>query len=294
MKFADPRTGFAFKKIFGNEQAKDVLISFLNAVLHLDEAHAVVGVTLLDPYEAPKTKYQRDSFLDVKCLDVRGATYVVEMQVAYVAGFEKRVIYNASKAYANQLLKGELYPKLNQVLAINILDFILFDDFEHYLSCHEMREKISGNRYLDEIRYYFIELPKFHKTGPELENHVEKWIYFIKHARDLETIPETLDEPVFHHAFDLANRANMTLKELEAYDASITVMLDDRGRVEGAREIGQKIGQKIGEEIGEKRGEETGIQRKAREVALAMRKKNMASGLIAELTGLAVEKIETL
>lgn len=282
MKFADPRTDFAFKKVFGNEKAKDVLISFLNAVLSLDEAHALVEVTLLDPYEAPKTKYQRDSFLDVKCLDARGVSYVVEMQVAYVAGFEKRVIYNASKAYANQLLKGEPYPKLNQVISINILDFVLFDDLSHYLSCHEMREKISGNCYLDEIRYYFIELPKFVKTETALENHIEKWIYFIKHARDLETIPEALDEPVFQHAFELANRANMTLKELEAYDASTTVMLDERGRIEGALEIGQKL------------GEHSGARRKAREVALAMRQKSMESGLIAELTGLAVEEVESL
>lgn len=286
MKFADPRTDFAFKKIFGNEQAKDVLISFLNAVLGLDQAHAIVDVTLLNPYEAPKTKYQQNSFLDVKCLDARGVTYVVEMQVAYVAGFEKRVIYNASKAYANQLLKGEPYPKLNQVISINILDFVLFDDFEHYLFCHEMREKISDNRYLDEIRYYFIELPKFNKTEAELETHIEKWTYFIKHARDLETIPETLDEPVFQHAFDLANRANMTLKELEAYDASITVMLDDRGRIEGALEMGEKIGAQ--------KGEKSGAQRKAFEVALAMRQKNMESDLIAELTGLAVAEVESL
>ena len=98
MKFADPRTDFAFKKIFGNEYAKEVLISFLNAVLQLDEPHEIVSVTLLDPYEAPKTKYQQNSFLDVKCVDARGVTFVVEMQVAYVAGFEKHVIYNASKA----------------------------------------------------------------------------------------------------------------------------------------------------------------------------------------------------
>ena len=274
MKFIDPRTDFAFKKIFGNEHAKDVLISFLNAVLQLDEAHAIVSVTLLDPYEAPKTKYQQNSFLDVKCVDARGVTFVVEMQVAYVAGFEKRVIYNASKAYANQLLKGEAYPKLNQVISINILDFVLFDDFPHYLSCHERREKISGNSYLDEIRYYFIELPKFAKTEAELKDYIEKWVYFIKHARDLETIPEVLDEPVFQHAFELANRANMTPKELKAYDDSMTVMLDERGRIEGALEIGSQL--------------------KAREVALAMRKKNMPSSLIAELTGLAVKEVEAL
>jgi len=103
--------------------------------------------------------------------------------VAYVAGFEKRVIYNASpapppyfhmdagrsKTYSNQMLVGEAYPKLDQVISINILDFILFDEFKHYLSCHQIKEQITGNCYLDEIRYYFIELPKFAKTEEELE-----------------------------------------------------------------------------------------------------------------------------
>jgi len=96
------------------------LISFLKAVLGFNEAHAIVDVTILNPYEAPKTKYMRASYVDVKCVDVRGVSYIVEMQVAYVAGFEKRVIYNASKTYGNQLLVGEAYPKLNQVISINV------------------------------------------------------------------------------------------------------------------------------------------------------------------------------
>ncbi|MFQ5631628.1 MAG: PD-(D/E)XK nuclease family transposase [bacterium] len=100
------------------------------------------------------------------------------------------------------------------------------------------------------------------------------WIYFIAHAGDLETIPEKLDEPVFHKAFDLANRANMTSKELDAYDASITVMLDERGRIAGAYEKGE--------------------QNKAYEITRSMKQKNMKANLIAELTGLSVRKIERL
>ncbi len=278
MRFADPRTDFTFKRIFGNEQAKEVLISFLNAVLNLDDAHAIKQVSLLDPYEAPKTKYLRDSFLDVKCLDARGVSFIVEMQVSYVAGFEKRVIYNASKAYANQLLKGEPYPKLNQVISINILDFTLFDDFAHYLSCHEIRESITGNCYLEEIRYYFIELPKFTRTEAELESLIEKWVYFIKHASDSETIPEKLNEPTFRKAFDLANRAGMTTKELEAYEASVIVMLDERGRIDGAYELGEKIGE----------------QNKARDIALAMKRENLKTELIAKVTGLPLADVEQL
>ncbi len=285
MQFADPRTDFAFKKIFGNEKAKDIVISFLNAVLGLDAAHAIVEVTILNPYEAPKTKYMRASYVDVKCVDARGISYIVEMQVAYVAGFEKRVIYNASKAYSNQLLVGEAYPKLNQVISINVLDFVLFDDFDHYLSCHQIQETITGpgppegfgragNSYLDEIRYYFIELPKFGKTEETLETVIDKWVYFIKHTRHLDHVPAKLDEPAFRKAFELANRANMTPEELEHYEDSVLVMLDERGRIAGAFEKGE--------------------QNKAREIARSMRRKNMASELIAELTGLAIEKIEKL
>jgi len=286
MQFADPRTDFAFKKIFGNEQAKDVLISFLKAVLGLDEAHAIVDVTILNPYEAPKTKYMRASYVDVKCVDVRGVSYIVEMQVAYVAGFEKRVIYNASKTYGNQLLVGEAYPRLNQVISINVLDFTLFDDFRHYLSCHQIKETITGNCYLDEIRYYFIELPKFAKTEEELETVIDKWVFFIKHTRRLDHVPAKLDEPAFRKAFELANRANMTPKELENYEASVMVMLDERGRVDGAFEQGEKKGRNEGRNEGERN--------KAREIARSMWQEKMASELIAKLTGLTIEEIEKL
>ena len=278
MQFADPRTDFAFKKIFGNDKAKDVLISFLNAVLGLDEAHAVVEVTILNPYEAPKTKYMRASYVDVKCVDVRGISYIVEMQVAYVAGFEKRVIYNASKAYGNQLLVGEAYPKLNQVISINVLDFVLFDDFKHYLSCHQIQETITGNSYLDEIRYYFIELPKFDKTEEALETVIDKWIYFIKHTRHLDHVPKKLDEPAFRKAFELANRANMTPNELENYEDSVLVMLDERGRIDGAFE----------------KGEQKGEHNKAQKIARSMRQDGADTTLIAKWTGLTVDEIEKL
>ena len=182
MQFADPRTDFAFKLIFGNEQAKEVLISFLNAVLGLEGAHAIVDVRILDPYQAPKIPTLKYSFLDVKCRDSRGVEFVVEMQVQYTEGFKKRVQYNACKAYVGQIPSGVDYPRLNQVIAITIVDFMMFPEFDHYLSCHEFREIVTNNCYLDEIRHYFIELPKFKLAEVELETAIEKWCYFLKHA----------------------------------------------------------------------------------------------------------------
>ncbi|MBF0423457.1 MAG: PD-(D/E)XK nuclease family transposase, partial [Magnetococcales bacterium] len=97
MKFMDPRIDFAFKKIFGSEDAKDILISFLENLLGLKGERCIVDLTILDPFQAPRIKYLKHSFLDVKCRDQRGISYIVEMQVQKVAAFLQRIQYNAAK-----------------------------------------------------------------------------------------------------------------------------------------------------------------------------------------------------
>ncbi|MDZ7362831.1 MAG: Rpn family recombination-promoting nuclease/putative transposase [candidate division KSB1 bacterium] len=274
MQFADPRTDFAFTLIFGNEKTKDVLISFLNAVLGLEGIHAISEVTILNPYQAPKISTLKRSFLDVKCRDNRGVEFVVEMQVQYAEGFEKRIQYNACKAYVGQIPTGIDYPKLNQIIAITIVDFVMFKEFEHYLSCHEFRETMTNNCYLNEIRHYFIELPKFKKTEAELETTIEKWCYFIKYAGRLEMIPEKLNEEPFRKAFEIASRANMTKEEWEEYDAAAVKMQDERGIAIAA--------------------EKKGWQQRNVELARSMRRKGLDMNLIAELTGLSLQAIENL
>lgn len=284
MQFADPRTDFAFKKIFGNEQAKDVLISFLNAVLGLEGVFALKEVTILNPYQAPKISTLKHSYLDVKCRDHRGIEFVVEMQVAYTEGFEKRIQYNACKAYIGQIPAGVDYPKRNQVIAITIVDFLMFREFEHYLSRHEFRETVSNNCYLDEIRHYFIELPKFTLSAAEIETTIERWCYFIQNAGHLEVIPEKLNHDPFRKAFEIANRANMTKEEWEAYDATSVRMQDERGVAIAAR--------KEGEQIGEQRGVQIGMQMGEQRILQALKQKGFDHKRIAEMTGLAVEEVE--
>jgi len=290
MQFADPRTDFAFKKIFGNEHAKEVLISFLNAVLGLEGNHAIAQVTILNPYQAPKISTLKHSYLDVKCRDHRGIEFVVEMQVAYTEGFEKRIQYNACKAYVGQIPAGADYPKLNQVIAITIVDFVMFREFDHYLFCHEFRETISNNCYLDEIRHYFIELPKFKKSDTEIETTIEKWCYFIKHAGSLNTIPEKLNQEPFRQAFEIANQANMTKDEWEAYDAAGVRMQDERGVAVAARKEGEQIGEQRGIQIGEQRGIQIGEQK----ILHALKQKGFDIDRIAEMTGFSREELKEL
>ena len=140
--FADPRTDFAFYRIFGTEEHKDVLLGFLNHVLELDEAHRIVEVHLLTAEQRPKVKEIKNSIVDVKCKDARGTIYVVEMQVAHVEAFEKRVVYNVAKAFVNQLGVGQDYPALNDVVGVTICEFELWPE-----------DKVEGRADVEPLAY---------------------------------------------------------------------------------------------------------------------------------------------
>jgi hypothetical protein len=153
--FADPKTDFVFKRIFGSEQHKDVLVAFLNDMLGLDEVHRIVRVELLSPEQRPAIAELKLSIVDVKCTDARGVIYVVEMQVLQVEGFEKRVVYNVAKAYVNQIAQGDGYPNLNDVVGITICDFVLWPDTEArrlpMLTRWRMTEQQTGAKELGQI-----------------------------------------------------------------------------------------------------------------------------------------------
>ncbi|MBF0107971.1 MAG: Rpn family recombination-promoting nuclease/putative transposase [Magnetococcales bacterium] len=226
MKFIDPRIDFAFKKIFGSEDAKDIPISFLESLMGLEGERSIAELTILDPFPAPRLKELKSSLLDVRCKDQRGASFIVEMHIEKVEvdGFLKRIQYNSAKS--------KHYSSLDQVIVVTITDFVLFPDFDHCVSCHKSYETITGYAYFDDVVYYFIELPKFAKTLDQCAGILEKWIYFIRHAESLDCVPEQLDLAPFRHAFEKAMMANMTRDELELYDKAGMAITDARGQVE--------------------------------------------------------------
>ncbi|MEO5329395.1 MAG: Rpn family recombination-promoting nuclease/putative transposase [Magnetococcus sp. THC-1_WYH] len=242
MRFIDPRIDFAFKKIFGSEDAKDVLISFLESLLELEGDRRIAALTILDPFLAPRIRDLKSTILDVQCKDHRGISYVVEMQVEKVPSFLKRIQYNSAKGYVQQLGKGEDYSKLRPIIAITITDYLLFDRFDHCVSLHESRETITNQPYLTEILHYFVELPKFTKDLDACDNMFDQWLYFIRYAGSLEEIPPKMCADPIRHAFEKARVANMTRDELELYDKAGIAIADVRGRVEQAREDGEEKG----------------------------------------------------
>ena len=240
MKFVNPKNDVAFKKIFGSEDKTDILIAFLNAVLGLTGQKAIQAVQILNPYQTPKLETLKMTILDVKATDKRGVTFIVEMQIEHTAGAKKRFTYYTAKAYVSQIERGEDYPKPNQVIFIGILDFKLFEQNESYLSRHQILDRETCKQELKDLEFNFIELPKFKKKADEVETVLDKWVYFIKHADDLEVMPAHVgDEPALQSAYQVANQFGWSQEDIEAYEYRGIKIQDARGALQLAEQRGR-------------------------------------------------------
>jgi predicted transposase/invertase (TIGR01784 family) len=313
MEFADIKNDIAFRKIFGNENKKIILISFLNAVMKLRDKHAIVDVEIINPYQFPIIKNLKASIIDVKARDRKGSTYIIEMQVSEPDGLDKRLLYYASKDYAQQIESGDFYTKLKPVIFIGIFDF-RFTKGNKYLSHHAVCDVENGERIIKDMDFYFVELPKFNKPITTVNEITDKWIYFIKEAENLDVIPENIDDEGLQAAYQDANKHTWTKEELAAYDYMLMREQDERGKRELAEkravergeklglekgeklglERGEKLGLEKGEKLGLEKGEKLGIERAKLEMAKKMKKEGFDNDTIVKLTGLAGDKIDML
>ena len=242
--FADPKTDFVFKRIFGVEERKPLLIALLNHVLELEGSHQIRDVQHLGSDQHVDVAELKLSIVDVKCTDETGRKFVVEMQVLNVEGVEKRVVYNASKAYVMQLRNGEGYPALCDVVGVTICNFELWPTEGAavagdtpkvpMLSRWRMQEQHGGVRGLSQVQYVFMELPKY-SGGLAPAALVDKWALFFREAKNWDVIPEALSEGPFREALDVARVANFTPAEWDAYERSKMAEQDARGALTLAR-----------------------------------------------------------
>jgi predicted transposase/invertase (TIGR01784 family) len=239
-KFLDPKNDLAFRRIFGSERNKDILIHFLNDIFSRAR-NPIKDVTFLREMQAPEVQSQRVSIVDVLCEDQAGNRFIVEMQVAKEPGFEKRAQYYAAKAYIEQREKGVDYRDLKEVTLLSIADFVLFPNKSAYLSHHVMLDKHSQEHDLKDFSFSFLELPKFKKSKEELATMTDKWAYFFKHAEhtpesDLATVAG--HDLILERAYEELNRYTWTAEDLREYDAVEMKQAADRAILEGAREEG--------------------------------------------------------
>ena len=288
MKFADPKNDVAFRKIFGSEDKKEILISFLNNILcFAGTPKEIIDISIQNPYQIPKLIGLKETILGIKALDRRNIHYIIEMQVFHTPAFRKQILYYVSKAYYQQLDNAENYPKLNQVIFLGFLNFELFGETRDYATRHLILEENSNGHYFKDFEFNFVELPKFTVTLEELKDVKEKWIYFVKHAGNMTMIPKELEAPSeLKEAFASANQLTWSKEELDAYDAKGIWIQDERGRLEHAIEEGKSLGREEGKREG------------AKDKAIEMAKNSLAEGLsielISKLTGLSKEEISAI
>lgn len=286
MVFINPKTDFAFKKIFGSEQSRGILTSFLNGILYAGDS-IIQDLIILDPYQAPRILGIKSSYLDVKARLSNGNWVIIEMQVLNVEGFEKRVLYNATKTYSAQLNKGDDYEILSPVIALTITDFEMFDDIDRPISWFILKEKESSVEYpISDLELVFVELPKFKVPLDSIETLTDKWIYFLQNAKDLSAVPDSMGSVTeIRQAFDIANQAGLTREELDLIERQLMYIQDQRGALTHATRVAR--------EQGLEQGLEQGRQDMQRSIAQNLLQ-TLDNAAINQITGLTLDEIRLL
>jgi predicted transposase/invertase (TIGR01784 family) len=292
-KFLDPKNDFAFKKIFGTEKHKDILIHFLNDMLDFKEDKKIVEVSFLKPAKDPDLAGKKQSIVDVLCRDEPGRQYIVEMQVAHSPGFEKRAQFYAARAYVDQMNEGEAYHDLKEIIFLAITNFVMFPEKPGYLSRHVILDNETFTRDLKDFSFTFMELPKFTMTVDQLETLIDKWAYFFKHTSHIT--PEefekfTANDLIFKQAYKALDRFYWTEIELNTYRQETKRILDERV----IREHELAMSKAEGKAEGLAEGEAIGTKNAMLKVARQMLNRNVPLEEIKALTNLSDNEIAQL
>ncbi|MEZ2230705.1 Rpn family recombination-promoting nuclease/putative transposase [Microcoleus sp.] len=282
MTFINPKTDYAFKKIFGSSESKDILISFLNAIIY-EGNPTIEDLEIIDPNLPPTVEGLKDSSLDVKAKLTDGTLVIIEMQVLNVESFGQRILYNAAKTYASQLQKGQGYRMLRPVIALTITDFEMFKNSNNLISRFVYKEEISNLPYPDnDLKLVFVELPKFTKTVDRLETLADKWLYFMKYAVTITEIPPVMDSvPEIHQAFDIADRVNLSPEEIANIERQEMFIYDQQGTI--IKAVKDAVQDAV----------QDALQQKELTIARQLLDR-LDDATIAQITGLSVEDVQNL
>jgi predicted transposase/invertase (TIGR01784 family) len=274
MKFVDVKNDVAFRKIFGNDNRKESLISFLNAILDFEGNQRIVAVSIMNPYQLPDLKGGKVTIIDVKAKDQAGNNYIVEMQVADEEYFDKRVLYYASKSYTGQVRRADEYKKLKPVYFIGILDFGHTQN-PHYISRNHVLDIKTGERTSKEMEFTYIELTKFKLKLHELKTLTEKWVYFIKNAESLEVLPDDINDAGLASAYQEANIQTWTQGELEAYDYAF--MREAQGRAVVDKAVRVAV--------------EEAVEKEKEEIIIEMHNDDLSIERITKIAKISIEQV---
>jgi predicted transposase/invertase (TIGR01784 family) len=296
-RYINPYTDFGFKKLFGEEASKDLLIDFLNELLPIE--HKIVHLSFSNPEQLGAVAAERKAIFDIHCEDETGSKFIVEMQKARIKFFKDRAVFYTTFPIREQAEKGDWNFHLNPIYCVAILDFTYGEERRQkdFISNVQLKDQYCQVFY-DKLVYIFVEMPRFTKTEGELASHKDKWMYFLKYLENFEDIPDILKEDVFIMGFQIAEIAKFSSEQLAQYEESLKVYRDLKGVVDTSFEEGKLEGLKEGMEKGIRLGEDQGMQKGEKKRAEKMARTMKAAGesieKIIRYTDLSRKEIEQL
>ena len=277
--FVNPFTDFGFKRLFGEEPNKQLLISLLNTLLPIKHQ--------IQDLQYSKNEYQganaldRKAIFDLNCVSTTGERFIVELQKAKQNFFKDRSVYYATFPIQEQAVKGDWDFKLAAVYTVGILDFVFDEDAKshntevvHYIQLKNQRNQV----FYDKLTFIYITLPQFKKSLNELQSIQDKWFYVFRHLSELHEIPPVLQEAVFLQLFEAAKVAKFSPSERQAYENSLKYYRDLKNVTDTARDEGFDEGFEEGVEKGKEEGKTLGLQT----AALAMHQQGLNPAFIAQ------------
>ena len=299
IKYLDPQNDVVFRRIFGRENNKDILIAMLNAVLGEQFEKEIVDLRFLPTISHPEVAYQKQSIVDVLCQDRDGWKYIVEMQIARHDFFPERAQFYACKEFSNQLDRGEDYHKLRKVIFLAFTNFAAFEGQPHYKSEHCILDTKTHKNSLDKLSFTFVDLARFRRESKkplEALTTEERFYHFLCFADEMkkdEVKAFMEDDPIMAKAFEELEHFSWSKIELRTYEAEEKRERDERSIIESrrretirAKEKGKREGMKEGMKEGKKAGMKEGEKKKAKKIARDLLLRGIDINIVKESTGL--------
>jgi len=304
MKYLDPKNDLTFKRVFGEHP--DLLKSFLNAMLPLNEDELIESLEYLPAELVPELPVLKHSIVDVRCIDMKGRQFIVEMQMIWTESFKSRMVFNASKAYVKQLGDAKKYKALQPVYALSLVNEIFnrtsLEFYHHYqiVNIADTSEQLEG------LEFVFVELPKFKPQNYSEKKMQVLWLRFLTEVNEeLQIVPkEMYENEEIKKALENIQISAFTKAQLESYDKYWDSIRSEVSLITDAHDKGMEKGMEKGREEG--REEEKAIllpkieaalaKEKAKSIKLALKMLKLGDSIeeIMQETGLSREEIEKL
>ena len=291
MRYLDPKADLTFKKIFGEH--KDLLISLLNALLPLADDEQIESVEYLSPELVPETYVGKNSIVDVRCRDVKGRQFIVEMQMLWTEAFKQRVLFNASKAFVRQLDKKRKYELLQPVYSLNLVNETFMKDYpDEFIHNYSVVHEFHSDEIIEGLHFTFVELPKFQAHSLKEKKMAVLWLRFLTEIDEQtkQAPQELLDNPETRKALKAVEESAMTQNELLAYED----FWDKLGAERLLFVDSNRINREEGRTEGRAEGRAEGIIEGCAKVAKNLLNLGMALDEVAKVTGLDIETIEKM